>query len=168
MILPIRSPFGAGEDSLFQTVEAVDGVVGVHRPSLNLRDRLRGEAGAPGPDAPGTQTPQQLLVQPAHSLLPSPDSLWFRCTVPVRGKEMLQVAPSPLSSRDGPWVRCTVGRTEGAGWSTASVPPLLPRESCARDILCLREELPVAGRLREFLPFWEEITKDQWVLDIIR
>ena len=26
----------------------------------------------------------------------------------------------------------------------------------------------MAGRLSEFLPFWEEITSNQWVLNIIR
>ena len=33
--------------------------------------------------------------------------------------------------------------------------------------MCLLEDLLVADRLREFLPFWE-ITSDQWVLNILR
>ena len=32
----------------------------------------------------------------------------------------------------------------------------------------LWKELPVVGRFREFLPFGEGITSDQWVLNILR
>ena len=36
------------------------------------------------------------------------------------------------------------------------------------SILCLKPEIPVRGRLRHFLPFWEEYVKDQWVLGVVR
>ena len=55
VVLPLRSPFGVGEDGHFEAVGAE-----VPRPSLSHQDRPRGKAGAPGPGAPGTQTPQQL------------------------------------------------------------------------------------------------------------
>ena len=35
-------------------------------------------------------------------------------------------------------------------------------------VYCLRPQLPLGGRLSAFLPFWEEITSDQWVLSVIR
>ena len=35
-------------------------------------------------------------------------------------------------------------------------------------ILCRYPEIPVAGRLKFFLPQWKKITNDQWVLSIIR
>ena len=34
--------------------------------------------------------------------------------------------------------------------------------------MCLKEEILVAGRLRDFLPFWVKIATDQWVLNIIQ
>ena len=45
--------------------------------------------------------------------------------------------------------------------STAQEPP-------EPDTMCLREEIPVVGWLREFLPFWEKVFTDQWVLNIIQ
>ena len=131
--------------------------------SSKLSDSPRGEARASGPDALRKQQ-----AQPTPCPLRSSDGLRFRCTVPVQGKGRLQVAPSPLSSRDGPRVRCTVRRMEGARRWVASLPPSLPLENLSGNTKCRQEEFPVAGRLREFLPFWKEITSDQWVLDIIR
>ena len=38
-----------------------------------------------------------------------------------------------------------------------------------KDIYCLREEIPVAGRLTYFLSIWEEVIQaDHWVLEVIR
>jgi len=36
------------------------------------------------------------------------------------------------------------------------------------DTYGLREEIPVSGRLSYFLPFWEKITSDQWVLEVVK
>ncbi len=33
---------------------------------------------------------------------------------------------------------------------------------------CLRPDLPVGGRLQQFLPAWQEFTADPWVLSIVR
>ena len=41
------------------------------------------------------------------------------------------------------------------------------RGACPGNTLCLQGDLSVAGRLREFLSFWE-ITSDKWVLDILK
>ena len=54
--LPLRSPFGVGEDGLFEAVGAVEGVVEVPPPSQSRPDRQKEKAGSPGLDAPGTQT----------------------------------------------------------------------------------------------------------------
>ncbi len=35
-------------------------------------------------------------------------------------------------------------------------------------IYCLQPHIPVAGRLRHFLPFWESITDSEWVLSIVK
>ena len=37
-----------------------------------------------------------------------------------------------------------------------------------QDTLCIRPSLPPAGRLTHFLPFWEKVTSDPWVLKVIR
>ena len=57
---------------------------------------------------------------------------------------------------------------EGAKQWVASLLPSLPLENLAGDTVCHWEELLMAGSLVVFLPFWEEITSDQRVLDIIR
>ena len=49
----------------------------------------------------------------------------------------------------------------------SDLPSLLLPMDLSGDTLCLREDLPVAGKLREFLPSWEEITSE-WVLGILR
>ena len=37
-----------------------------------------------------------------------------------------------------------------------------------RDILCRRPEIPVAGHLSHFLPFWLEVIQaDRWVLEVV-
>ena len=35
------------------------------------------------------------------------------------------------------------------------------------DTYGLRRDLPVSGRVTHFLPFWEKITSDQWVLEVV-
>jgi len=37
-----------------------------------------------------------------------------------------------------------------------------------QQIYCIRPELSTAGRLRHFLPFWEKVTDNEWVLSIVR
>ena len=37
-----------------------------------------------------------------------------------------------------------------------------------QEIMCLKEEISMISSLRDFLPFWEKITTDQWVLYVIR
>ena len=72
---------------------------------------------------------------------------------------------------------------EGAGAVRAKLPPkagvvpsiLAPLVSCnlpgllwrAGDVAMLRP-LPVGGRLSQFLPAWESLTSDQWILEIVR
>ena len=36
------------------------------------------------------------------------------------------------------------------------------------DVYCLQPHLPLAGRLTNFLSFWQSITQDHWVLSVIR
>ena len=37
----------------------------------------------------------------------------------------------------------------------------------AGDTMCRQEEIPVVGRLRQCVSFSEEISSDQWVLNVI-
>ena len=47
-------------------------------------------------------------------------------------------------------------------------PLVFPVDLPLKDIYCLRDEIPVAGHLTYFLPFWEEVIQaDRWVLEII-
>jgi hypothetical protein len=34
-------------------------------------------------------------------------------------------------------------------------------------VLALRPQVPVAGRLAHFLPFWHSVTSDRWVLEVV-
>ena len=86
-----------------------------------------------------------------------PDSvLW-----PQVGGEQPSSVPSRLSSGT-----CLQNAsTRQARW-------LLPVPSVDlpfRDTYCLKEEIPVAGHLVHFLPFWEEVIQaNHWVLEIMR
>ena len=37
-----------------------------------------------------------------------------------------------------------------------------------QQVYCLQPSIPTAGRLRHFLPFWESITDNDWVLSIVK
>lgn len=48
--------------------------------------------------------------------------------------------------------------------------PSLPKQilpSLDQETFCLRPDIPPGGRLSQFLPFWREITQDQWILSVI-
>ena len=63
---------------------------------------------------------------------------------------------------DGPPQGCTVAHSPGR--TVRVLDPVLLH----KPTYCIRPELPQAGRLTHFLPFWEMITTDPWVLNVIR
>ena len=90
----------------------------------------------------------------------------FYC--PSTGAGRLLFVPSILLACISPHVHHTVGGISRARRLAISPPSLLPMEGLSGDTLCLREHLPVVGMLGEFFPFWEEITSDQWVDNVLR
>ena len=62
----------------------------------------------------------------------------------------------------------TVGRPSGQTWQhlEGPWPDLLQIQQ--RDTYCLKPQVPVGGRLSLFLPFWQSITTDQWVLQVVK
>ena len=68
----------------------------------------------------------------------------LHCPDSGEGKVASGTFPSFVSRQSSGTLYCR----EDAGCGVASLPPSVPRESLAGDILCLREDLPVAGRLR--------------------
>lgn len=100
------------------------------------------------------------------------------CVSPLLDRNLSPRANNPGEGAEGerpPSPPDSIPRARAGSQIQARCPPNIPQSwSSARspkphgDIHCLRPEIPVAGRLSHFLPFWREVIQaDRWVLEVI-
>ena len=123
--------------------------------------RVANDSSAPSSSQPVTCLSQQVTGQPYSSPVDGPQGC---CTVEGRRVRFPgHHLPPPLEvglARHSP---ITNG---GLGQVTPELAQVL--QGLGGDTYCLKAEIPPAGRLGHFLPFWESLTSDAWVLSVVR